>query len=72
MINGAVYADALDRAQRNLEYYDKAIDSPEEAQRSLLKELLGIYCETEMGSSRGLETSNSIDDYRFRVPLPCG
>jgi len=47
-----VYHDALNRVQTNLEYYEKAIDAPEEAQKSLLKELLGIYCETEMGNSR--------------------
>ena len=38
-------------------------------QRSLLKELLGIYCETERGNSRGLETSNSIEGYRLRAPV---
>jgi hypothetical protein len=64
-----VYADTLYRVQTNLEYYDKAIDAPEEAQRSLLKELRGIYCEVERGNSCGLETSNSIEDYLLRAPV---
>lgn len=64
-----VYADTLDRTQRNLEYYEKAIDVPEEAQKSLLKKLLGIYCKTEIGNSRGLETLKRIEGYRLRAPV---
>jgi len=64
----AVFADALKRAQRNLEEYEEAINAAEEAQSKLLEVLLGDYYKTGVGESAGLEPQLGIEEYREKVP----
>jgi hypothetical protein len=63
-----VFADAINRAQRNLEEYETAISNPEEAQRSLLEALLEDYCKTGLGESYGLEQSMELSEYLRKTP----
>ena len=65
----AVFADALDRAQRNLREYETAIEAPIEAQRNLLRVLLEDYSGTQYGEKHGLERSLSLDEYREKAPV---
>ena len=58
----------MKRAQRNLEQYEEAINSPGDAQSKLLEVLLGDYCRTGSGESAGLEPQLSIEEYRRKVP----
>jgi len=63
-----VFADALKRAQRNLEEYEAAIADPNGAQRTLLEVLLRDYCKTGIGKSYGLEPMLSLEEYRKNTP----
>jgi len=63
-----VFADALERAQRNLNEFEAAIEDPELAQRELLEVLLRDYCKTVYGQSFGLSPRTSLEDYRKQVP----
>lgn len=65
----SVFADALQRAQRNLEQYETAINNPVEAQRGILEVLLGDYSETKYGEEHGLTSSVSLEEYRQRAPV---
>jgi hypothetical protein len=64
-----VFADALERAQRNLEEYETAIEAPDSAQRKLLGVLLEDYSETGYGERYGLESSLSLEEYREKAPV---
>ena len=64
-----MFADALDRAQRNLREYETAIEAPIEAQRNLLRVLLEDYSGTQYGEKQGLERSLSLDEYREKAPV---
>ncbi|MCW4012216.1 MAG: GH3 auxin-responsive promoter family protein [Candidatus Bathyarchaeota archaeon] len=64
-----MFADALKRAQRNLEEYETAIEAPENAQRKLLQVLLEDYSETGYGKKYGLEPSLSLEEYREKTPV---
>lgn len=63
-----MFAEALERAQRNLNEFETAIREPEQAQRGLLKVLLEDYKETKYGNSFDISPETSIEDYRKRVP----
>jgi len=64
-----VFADALERAQKNLEEYESAIEAPEKTQRNLLHKLLEDYNETCYGARYGLEPSLSLEEYRKKAPV---
>lgn len=64
-----MFADALDRAQRNLREYKTAIEAPLEAQKNLLRVLLEDYAETKYGEKHGMEQSLSLDEYRKNAPV---
>lgn len=64
-----MFADALERAQRNLDEFEAAIKDPVVAQRDLLKVLLGDYAKTGYGQSFELSPGTSLDEYRKQVPV---
>jgi hypothetical protein len=64
-----VFADALKRAQRNLEEYEEAIGDPASAQNELLGVLLRDYCQTDAGESNGLDPSFMVEEYKKSVPF---
>jgi hypothetical protein len=64
-----VFADALERAQRNLEEYETAMEAPEEAQRKLLEVLLEDYSESGYGEKHGLEPALSLEEYQKEAPV---
>ena len=64
-----MFADALHRAQRNLEEYETAINNPVEAQNKLLETLLRDYAETGYGEKQCLESGLSLEEYRKQAPI---
>ena len=64
-----MFADALERAQRNLDEFEAAINEPELAQRDLLEILLRDYGKTGYGQSFGLSPETSFEEYRKQVPV---
>ena len=62
-----MFADALERAQRNLNEFETAISDPELAQRDLLEVLLRDYEKTKYGQSYDLSPDMSLEEYCGRV-----
>ena len=62
-----MFADALERAQRNLNEFETAIGDPELAQRALLEVLLGDYEKTKYGQSYDLSCDQSLEEYSKKI-----
>ncbi len=69
LLHRIVFADALERAQRNLTGYETAINDPETAERNLLETLLKDYSETGYGEKHGLEPNLNLEEYRETAPV---
>ena len=64
-----MFAEALERAQRNLNEFETAIKDPEWAQSGLLKVLLEDYMKTGYGQSLALNPEMSLKEYRKQAPV---
>ena len=64
-----MFKDALNRAKRNLDEFNVAINNPVLAQRYLFEVLSKDYCKTDYSESYGLKETISIDEFRKRIPI---